>query len=243
MDATLYVLPGSHPCHAVEAALAAKGIEYSRRDLIPLTQLLVGPLRYGGATAPGMRIDGERLCGSRAIMRRLDELRPDPPLLPADPAARAAVLAAEEWGDLEFQAVPRRLIDVGFLREPDAMLSYVGDARLPLPMALLRPATGLTARLMAMKNHAREETARADIAALPVQLDRVDAWIADGTLGGEQPNAADLQIGSTIRLLLTITDVRPLVAERPCAALARYFPPLPGELPAGALPVSLFTPS
>jgi glutathione S-transferase len=241
MDATLYVLPGSHPCHAVEAALTAKGIDYRRRDLLPLTQLLVGPVRYGGATVPGIRIDGERLHGSRAIMRRLDELRPDPPLLPADPTARAAVLAAEEWGDLEFQAVPRRLIDVGFLREPDAMLSYAVDARLPLPMALLRPATGLTARLMAIKNHAREETARADIAALPGQLDRVDAWIADGTLGGEQPNAADLQIGSTIRLLLTIVDVRPLVAERECAQLARYFPPLAGEVPAGALPVSLFT--
>ena len=54
---------------------------------------------------------------------------------------------------------------------------------------------------MALKNKARDESARADLAALPGQLDRIDAWIADGLLGGEQPNAADLQIGSTIRLL------------------------------------------
>ena len=36
---------------------------------------------------------------------------------------------------------------------------------------------------------------RADIAALPGQLDRVDGWIADGLIGGDEPNAADLQIG------------------------------------------------
>src|SRR5438270_10591624 len=84
----LYVLPGSHPCAAVEAALKLKSIDYDRVDLLPMSQLFVGPLRYGGATVPGMRMDGERIVGSRAIMRRLDEVVPEPPLLPAagDPA-------------------------------------------------------------------------------------------------------------------------------------------------------------
>ena len=81
-----------------------------------------------------------------------------------------------------------------------------------------------------------DDVARADLAALPGQLDRVDGWIADGLLGGEQPNAADLQIGSTIRLLRTIADVRPLIDGRPAAGLTRYFPPSVGEVPAGVLP-------
>jgi glutathione S-transferase len=89
---------------------------------------------------------------------------------------------------------------------------------------------------MAFKNKARDEAARADLAALPGQLDRIDAWIAEGLLGGERPNAADLQIGSTIRLLMSIGDVRPLVEGRPAASLARYFPPLAGEIDAGVLP-------
>ena len=59
---------------------------------------------------------------------------------------------------------------------------------------------------------------RADIAELPRQLDRIDAWIGDGLLGGAQPNAADLQIGSTIQLLLTLGDVRPLLAGSPAAS-------------------------
>lgn len=233
----LYVLPASHPCAAVEAAMGLKQLPHKRVVLLPLMQVLVGPLRYGGTTVPGMRVDGERLVGSRTIMRRLDELQPEPALLPppGDPL-RAQVLDAERWGDEVLQDLPRRILDVAFLRDPGAMESYAGDMPLPLPRAALRPALPATARLMAMKNKARDDTARADLQALPRYLDKVDAWIADGLLGGEQPNAADLQIGSTIRLLETLADVRPLIADRPAAALTRYFPAMVGEVPAGNLP-------
>jgi glutathione S-transferase len=233
----LYVLPGSHPCAAVEAALRLKSIDYRRVDLLPTMEIMLGPLLYGGITVPGMRIGRERLLGSRTIMRRLDVLEPEPALLPEPgEAAYARVLEAERWGDEVLQSVPRRLIDAAFIRRPAVMESYAGDAKLPLPRALLRPALPLTARLMAMKNSARDENARADLAALPRQLDRIDGWIAEALLGGEQPNAADLQIGSTIRLLMSIGDVRPLIAGRPAAELTRYFPPITGEVPAGVLP-------
>jgi glutathione S-transferase len=233
----LYSQPGSHPCAAVEAALKLKSIDYDRVDLLPLSQVMIGPLRYGGATVPGMRLGRERIVGSRTIMRRLDALAPEPPLLPAsDDPAHARVLEAERWGDEVLQGVPRRIIDAAFLRCPAAMESYAGDAKLPLPAAMLRPALPLTARLMAIKNKARDEAARADLAGLPGQLDRIDAWIAEGLLGGERPNAADLQIGSTIRLLMSIGDVRPLIEARPAARLVGYFPPMAGDIDAGVLP-------
>jgi glutathione S-transferase len=240
MNMKLYVLPGSHPCAAVEVALKRKQIDYDRVDLLPLTQMLIGPLRYGGGTVPGMRLDGERIVGSCTIMRRLDELVPEPPLLPSDPAARERVLEAERWGNEVFQSVPRRIIDVAFLRNPAAMESYAGDAKLPLPRPLMRPALPLTARLMAGKNKARDETARADLAALPGQLEQIDGWIAEGLLGGDEPNAADLQIGSTIRLLMSIGDVRPLIEGHPAAKLTSYFPPMVGEVEAGLLPREWF---
>ncbi len=171
----LYALPASHPCAAVAAALRLKRIEFQRIDLLPLTQLIVGPLRYGGHTVPGMRFDGERLVGSRAIMRRLDQLVPDPPLLPAPGSpAYARVLEAERWGDEVLQGVPRRVLDLAFVRRPAAMLSYAADAKLPLPLDAMRPAAPLVARLMARQNGAREEAVRADLAALPAQLQRID---------------------------------------------------------------------
>ena len=234
---TLYVLPGSHPCAAVEAALELKSIDYRRVDLMPIVPVLIGPLRWGGTTVPGMRIDGERVLGSRTIMRRLDELVAEPALLPdRDDPARAEVLEAERWGDEVFQSVPRRLIDAAFLRRPRAMESYAAGAKLPLSPAAMRPAMPLTARLMAMKNKASDDAARADRAALPGQLDQIERWIDGGLIGAEQPNVADLQIGSTVRLLMSIGDVRPLIEGRPVAELARYFPPMVGSVEAGVLP-------
>ena len=237
MAAKLYVLPGSHPCDAVEGALELKGIEFRRVDLLPIVPLLVGPLLYGGTTVPGMRIGAERLVGSRAIMRRLDELQPQPPLLPAPgEEARERVLEAERWGDEVLQAVPRRLIDAAFLREPAAIESYAADAKLPMPRAWLRPMLPLTARAMALKNRAGDSAARADLLALPAMLERVDGWVAEGVLGGAQPNAADLQIGSSIRLLASIGDIAPLLAGRPSERLAAFFAPLAGHVAPGALP-------
>jgi glutathione S-transferase len=233
----LYALPASHPCAAVEAALTMKAIDFQRVDLLPILPVLVGPLLWGGTTVPGMRENGRRLVGSRPIMRRLDEMVAQPPLLPApgDPS-REQVLEAERWGDEVFQDVPRRLIYAAFLRQPRAMESYAAGAKLPLSPAMLRPAMPLTARLGALKNKSTDDAARADIAELPGQLARIDGWIEEGLLGGEQPNAADLQIGATVRLLMTIGDVRSLVEDRPASRLARYFPPMVGSLDAGVLP-------
>jgi glutathione S-transferase len=184
-----------------------------------------------------MRVDGERIVGSRPIIRHLDSLVAEPQLLPApgDPSY-AAVLEAERWGDEVLQAVARRIIDAALLRRPAAMESYLGDTKLPLPRALIRPGLPLTARWMARRNKARDEAARTDLAELSGHLDRIDTWIADGLLGGERPNAADLQIGSSIRLLASIGDVQPLIEGRPAAGLTRYFPPMVGEVEAGALP-------
>ena len=68
-------------------------------------------------------------------------------------------------------------------------------------------------------------------------LQRADDWIADGVLGGDRPNAADLQVGASIRLLQTLADLAPRLDARPVGALARrWFPDYPGYTPALALP-------
>jgi hypothetical protein len=36
-----------------------------------------------------------------------------------------------------------------------------------------------------------------DLAGLPAKLDRIDAFVADGVLGGQRPNAADRRATST----------------------------------------------
>lgn len=237
MRLKLYVVHGSHPCAAVERALSIKGLPYGVFEWPPTLQTAGQRLLFGKRTVPGLQIDKERVCGSRAIMRRLDELVPVPPLLPSDPAPRAAVLEAERWGDEVFQPVGRELVWAGMVNSPAAMVSYAEHSRLPMPPSAIRLSAPLIARLAGRLNQTNDEVARRDVDELPAQLDKIDAWIEDGTLGGSaNPNAADLQILSTVGLLLTIADVRPLIEPRPCATEAqKLFADIDGEMPAGSL--------
>jgi glutathione S-transferase len=96
----------------------------------------------------------------------------------------------------------------------------------------------LIVRLEWRINDVSDGQARKDVEALPAHFDRIDGWIASGTMdAGDGPNAADLQIGSSIALLNTIADLRPILEGRPSLEAAlREFPDFPGEIPAGTLP-------
>ncbi len=239
----LYIVHSSHPSEAVRRALALKGIPHKTVELLMPLHAPLMRLRFAERTVPALKLDGgERVSGSRAIMRKLDELVADPPLLPpeSDPAARAAVLDAERWGDEVLQPLVRRITWAAFRGRPTAIPSYQEASQLPrLPgpvVRLVAPGVIVIARRM---HHVSDEAVRADLRALPGHLDRVDGWIADGVIGGDsaRPNAADLQIGSSLRLLGTIGDARPMLTGRPCAALGmELFPDFPGEVQAGALP-------
>ena len=231
---TLHVLPTSHPCLTAEAALRHKRLEYERVALRPgehgdELERLYGE---GHRTVPGLLVDGEPVHGSTAILPRLEELRAEPPLYPAPVAA--AVREAELWGDAELQDLGRRLTWGALHFRPEAMGTFGGGA--PLDPA----GTDFAIRYVraSWKYHRiSAEVLAADLAGLPAKLDHVDALAADGLLGGDAPNAADLQVGATLRVLLTLGDLHPLLADRPAGALARrWFPEYAGAIPAGAFP-------
>jgi glutathione S-transferase len=239
MAHALYVIHGSHPCVCAERALQLKRQPYRIHEMAPALHVPEQWLRFRRTTVPALVLgSGEEIVGSRAIVHRLDELVAEPPLLPADPRERAQVEAAEQWGDEVLQPAVRRLFWVALGRSPAAIDRYAEGSQLPLPGFMRRLVTPLVGRLASMRNRASSASARTDLSLLPSQLDLVDGWIADGIIGGEAPNAADLQIGSSLRMLGTFADVRPLLAGRPCWTLAqRFFPTYPGEMPAGSLPV------
>ncbi|MDE3070311.1 MAG: glutathione S-transferase N-terminal domain-containing protein [Acidobacteriota bacterium] len=239
MRLRLFVVHGSHPCATVERALAIKGLSYRVVEWPPPMHAPLQRLIFGARTVPGLTIDGERISGSRAIVHRLEELVPQPALLPADPERRARVEDAERWGDEVLQPVARELLWVGFAHRPDAMPSYGTHSRLRTPAGVVRLLAPFATRVEMRLNNTDDGVAERTLAGLPGQLDEIDAWIEDGTIGDpEHPNAADLQIAPTVRLLMTMGDVRPLIEGRPCGELAlRLFPDVDGDLPAGALPV------
>jgi glutathione S-transferase len=236
---TLYAIPGSHPCACAELALRLKAIPYRRVDMIPLLHKPLQRARFGATTVPGLILDGEKFLGSRRIVRALEAHVPEPRLLPADAEKRRAVELAEEWGDEVLQPLVRRVVWAALAREPSAIPSYSADARLPVPPVLARLSAPLVARAEIRVQHASDANVRADLVNLDRHAQRVERWIDQGTLGGEQPNAADLQIGAGLRLMLTLDDIAARLDGRPAGELARrWFPHYPGRTPAGALPAA-----
>jgi hypothetical protein len=58
-------------------------------------------------------------------------------------------------------------------------------------------------------------------------LDRIDAWIAEDVLNGEELNAADYMIVTSLALLMYRTDLEPQIASRPAGQLVDRVLPEP----------------
>jgi glutathione S-transferase len=243
MEAKLYVILGSHACRTAMLMMEHKGIPYERKELPtglhPFLLRLRGfsgnpaPFRRFGdrvhrmlgmadrfGTVPALRFNGQRVKTNRGIARFIEQLKPEPPLFPADPEARRAVEEAERWGDELFQMAARRLALTQARRGREGLVGRGEDGRLGTLLFRQWPLRLIGTRLIALfifgANSRAEEELRA---ALPAQLDRIDAWIEAGVLNGEQLNAADFMIAPSLALLTYLTEIRTEIERRPSLAL------------------------
>ena len=100
--ARLYHFALSPFCRKVRLVLAEKRIEVELIDekyWEPTTEFL---RRNPAGKVPVLKIDGMMLTESSAICEYLEETRPEPPLVPADPKARAEVRRLINWFDDKF---------------------------------------------------------------------------------------------------------------------------------------------
>ncbi len=86
----LYSMERNSAGWRVRIALALKGIEY---DYISTRSLPKGEYQRVNPQGlmPALEIDGQLIAQSAAILELIEKLHPTPPLLPADPIARATV--------------------------------------------------------------------------------------------------------------------------------------------------------
>lgn len=234
MKARLYALPGSHPAMAAQAMLEYKGIEFQRIDLVPFLAkvILRHLLGFPRNTVPAITIDGRRVQGSREIARELDRVQSNPPLFPRDPEKRLVVEEAERWGEEELQHPVRQIVLWATHADGASIRSYMEGARLGVPVGLAARLAPPLVTAGVRVNEAGDEAVRANLAGLDGMLHRIDEWIAVGVLDGERLNAADFQIGASVRLAMTLQDLRPLIASRPAGRLARRaVPRFPGDAP------------
>jgi glutathione S-transferase len=216
--------------------LERKGLEHRIVWLLPgIWPALLRTRGFRGGTVPAIKIDGGRLQGSRAISRALEELRPEPPLFPADPELRLQVEEAERWGDEVLQDVPRRIVRWLSVHRPQMKVLIARDVGIPFPRFAAWINTP-SARHLARKVDADGQIRHA-ISQVPEVLDHVDELIARGVIGTDEPNAADFQIATSVRGLLNVGDLDPVTEGRPATGLAlRLLPSFGTDLPAGLLP-------
>jgi len=249
-DVILYVIHGSHACRAAMLMLAHKQIPY-RLETLPTGAhpLLLRARGFAGhakpirsvdgrthrslaaldrmGTVPALRCGAERVQTNRAIARWLERVAPEPPLFPADPQRRAAVEAAEEWGDQTFQMAARRIVLLGAQHGLDALRDRANDGRLGALLAngerLRRMNSQVAARLIFKADS--EQAERELLGELPGMLDTIDSWLVEGVLGGPELNAADFMIAPSLALIAYRLDLRPDIEQRPAWAwLERVLP-------------------
>jgi glutathione S-transferase len=247
--AQLYGMKHSHPVLAARMALELTGVEFRAHDLLPgLHGITVRANRFPGWTVPALLLDGRRIQGSLAIARELHCLEPEAGLFPSDPPRRRAVEQAERFGHDELQPLARRVFRWAGIRDNvvrEWMARYVVGAPAPaLAGYAFKPVMIVYGRYI---SNASDAQVREDLTRLPALLDHADALIETGTIGGA-PNAADLQILTSARLLLAHEDLRPAIAGRPCGRAALRLipdyprsgpdalPPIPAALPPEWLP-------
>lgn len=234
MSARVYVIPISHPARAGAGMVAHAGIAHRIVTLPPGPHpVLVRMAGFPGWTVPALELPGgRRLQGTLAISRAMDELAPERPLFPRGRVERRAVEDAEAWGHSELQPLPRRIFRWVLLRDPALRRWLTRDVlRWPAPAALAAFAKPMV-RALARASGAEDAVVEADLRRLPALLDRVDLLHEAKTIGADEPNAADFQILSSIRVLLEFTDLAALTQGRPCATRARrLFPSWEGPIP------------
>jgi glutathione S-transferase len=221
----LYGFTGSNSVYTGRLLLEHKGLEYDFVRLFPAAHAVTLLMRGFDTTgAPALKVDGVRVQGTRFIARALDEMFPEKPLFPADPARRRAVQDVERWGE-ELQAAVRRIFYCAGRRDRAAFMSVMGAGRGPLGRATLRMAAPVVIKLATGVHRATDAAGREDIELLPERLDQIDAWIAEGLLNGPELNAADYQVAVNVSALLLCEDLAPFVEGRPAADLARRVAP------------------
>jgi glutathione S-transferase len=117
---TLIQIPFSHNCVKVRVALARKGVSYDTRNIPPADRAAV-LAASGQGMVPVLIDDGRVIVDSTAILLHLEEIHPDPPLVPKDPALRAECLILEDWADQAFMALSRRVSYANVLKRPGAL--------------------------------------------------------------------------------------------------------------------------
>lgn len=215
---TLWQIDISHYSEKARWALDYKGVAWRRRAPVPGTHIPVALYLTRGAqmTFPVLRIEGETIGDSTAVIAALEERHPDPPLYPADPALRRRALELEDYFDEELGPAIRLFFFHEMREDPERFAALIERSSPPplnraprLAAAYANAFTGLRfgSRSGSRAAQARERTVAA--------FDRLEEELGGGEyLVGDRFTVADLTAAALFYPLVQ-PEGGPLPADEP----------------------------
>lgn len=211
----------SHYNEKVRWALDYKRWPHLRRALVPGFHVPWVRLLTGQTKLPVIKLDGRVLVDSSSIIAALEQLRPDPPLYPADPTARARALALEDYFDEEVAPDLRRLFWWSYLDSPSDCARMATDGFGPLTRLAWRASWPLMRPLFCRNMGLDSEHLDRARSRLDAYFGRLESEIgADGYLVGDRFTIADLTAASVMTAIIRPPEFSYPLPEPWPAALA-----------------------
>jgi glutathione S-transferase len=141
-----------------------------------------------------LRIDGQTIGDSTAIIAELEKRFPDPPLYPSDPDDRRRALELEDFFDEELAPHVRLLAFHELSKDPELFLE-IGTRMAPQVMSRLGRLSGRYARAFLRIRYGVHDPDAAGLARhkIAAGMDRLEQELGDGEfLVGGQFSVADL---------------------------------------------------
>jgi glutathione S-transferase len=199
---TLWQIDISHYSEKARWALEYKGVDHGRRSALPGSHIPIALALTRGAqpTMPVLRIDGENVGDSTAIIATLEARYPDPPLYPSDAEERARALELEDWFDENLGPHARLLPFYELIQEPE-IFAEVAAAAVPGPLGKAKPVIGAYARTYTSIRFNANSAENADRAreGIVAALDKLEDELEQGDgefLVGDSFSVADLTAAS-----------------------------------------------
>jgi glutathione S-transferase len=212
--ATVY---GSRVSPFVEKVARALQIKKVSFDLVePQTPFDLRRWNPQTGKIPVVELNGERLYDSTFILRRLDELFPEPPLLSEDPQTAAMQRQLEDWADesLYWYVMALRWTEKNGRASANQIVANAPSLARPVARAMVRRRIAPTARAQGLGRLPEDILLR----ELAGRLDDLQTILGDRPFFfADQPSAADLAIYGMFSCALSgpTPEVNRLVGERP----------------------------
>lgn len=225
---TLWQIDISHYSEKARWALEYKGVDHGRRSALPGSHIPIALFLTRGAqpTMPVLRIDGENIGDSTAIIAALEARYPDPPLYPSGADERARALELEDWFD-ENLGPHARLLPFYELNQEPEIFAEVAAAAVPGPLGKAKPVVGAYARTYTSLRFNANSDENADRAreGIIAALDKLETELEQGDgefLVGDGFSVADLTAASLFYPLV-VPPEGPLRTDLPRpSALERF---------------------